>query len=185
MLGSSTKKILIFLAVFITIACSGIYGMYYIISKAGHKVAGYELQQQKLISELEADRSLKQFLATSGPDIEKLSSRIVSRDGTVAFLEMIEKIARDTGLIIDTESVNVAASPINIEEFETLNLVLSTRGTWSNTYRFLSILETLPYKVTITGAEINQLEEGVLSEGISVSTTPWSGSFTFNVIKYK
>ncbi len=185
MLGSSTKKILIFLAVFIAIACSGVYGMYYIISKAGYKVAGYELQQQKLISELEADRSLKKFLTTSGPDIEKLSSRIVSRDGTVAFLEMIEKTARDTGLVINTKSVNVTAVPTHIEEFETLNLVLSTEGTWNNTYRFLSILETLPYKVIISGVEVRQLGEDVPSEGISVGTTPWSGSFTFNVIKYK
>ncbi len=185
MLGSTTKKTSVILSVLVLVACAGIYGMYFMISKAGHKVAAYELQQQKLISELEVDRSLKLFLSTSGSDIDKLSSRIIPREGTVSFLEMIEKNARDIGLVASVESVNVGEAPTLPADFEILKLKISTEGSWGDTYRFLSLLETLPYKITINTVEVRQRGEGGPSETSSNNSALWIGEFSFNVIKYK
>lgn len=183
MIGSTTKRICIILAVLILLALGAVYGLYMLIQHSTEKIVAHETEQQKLAAEVEADRSLRVYIATAGGDIDRLSSRIVAKDGTVAFIEMIEGLARGAGLKITVDAVNYTDST-DKEHFENLNLNVATQGSWNATNKFLALLETLPYKVTITQTGLSE-ETGAAGAIPDMYSAQWNGAFSFSVIKYK
>lgn len=181
---SSTKKIIITLCILLILSLGAIGVLYILIQRSSYKVSNYEIQQQKINEKIVQDKSLQSFLETSGPDIERLSSRIVPKEGTVEFIELIEKLGRDNNLSIEVESVKINEAPTQKEQVELLTLSLATKGSWNSTYRFLSLLETLPYKVIITS--VGMTEQGSEGDPKAKSVqSGWNGAFTFGVIKYK
>jgi hypothetical protein len=122
------------------------------------------------------NRMLAALIDTNKSDIDRLMSRLVQKDGTVAFIDMVESHAKNSGVSVLVENVDVRKSATDVEGYQSLHLNVKTQGSWEGTYRFLSVLESLPYKITIESADIrNEVRE----------TATWDSLISIVVLQQK
>jgi hypothetical protein len=138
---------------------------------------------------------------------ELLNSHFLgSRDeDMVAFLGQVESFASSTNveLAIETPTFlplsaktkvvvpksndpvvlnkEVANLPSDVSKWEMLQLHLRTAGSWANVLQFISLVESMPYQVSFTQAN---LAVG-LGADLKKKTKVWSGVFTITVLKNK
>ena len=104
---------------------------------------------------------------------ESLISRILSENGVVDFLTLIESIEKEQGVQIKTDSLTV--EPIS-EVFEKLVINISVSGSYASVVQVLKLLEHLPYQSSIRKTSIGREER---------STDVWKGMFEISVTKFK
>ena len=63
-----------------------------------------------------------------------------------------------------------------------LKIRASTSGSWSNTYKFLSELESLSYKIAVDSLSLVSSKDG---DSGSPQGTFWRSVFEIRVLKYK
>ncbi|GEM_PF-4427642 len=136
------------------------------------------------------DESLAAFLATSSSTATTVLGGVVPAEGSVPFIGMIEGLAKSANVGLTVQSVGLGnpsalAPAASASAFDALTLSLSVQGTWSAVYRFLNMLETLPYKTQISAVSLNQSAFSVPGTG-GKSGSPqsfWSGSLSLAVLK--
>ena len=109
---------------------------------------------------------------------------MVSVDGDVKFIENLESLARENGLSIDIDSLNFEDNTKLLPNNMTIFRVRAkTSGNFFGTYKFLSLVESLPFKVKIQNFTLSTAsEEGVLNVKKS---NIWQSKFEISVLKYK
>ncbi|TAK57034.1 hypothetical protein EPO17_03070 [Patescibacteria group bacterium] len=134
---------------------------------------------EKIIKSTEADRA-------------KISSYVVKKDGLVDFIKLIEGMANSSGVEVSIKTVE--ESEVSGQASSTpkvmLTLPLTTTGTWENTAMFLALLESMPYKTTLTKVDLRKMD---LTEGadpkrknrFSKANPGWQADFQFGVLKFK
>jgi Tfp pilus assembly protein PilO len=171
-----TRKLCITLAVILVIALIASVGFWLMIRRS--------------IDSVYADEgvALKTLLTNVSPDLDVLKTRIIESDGTVPFINSIEALAHQAGAKVNIDSVDVHSAEEG-DTFERLGLTVSTQGSWNQVYTFLAMIESLPYKVSITSVGLNQdsfTETANASSTVTRKTTiQWKGSFQLNVLKKK
>jgi hypothetical protein len=81
-------------------------------------------------------------------------------------------------VLLDKESINLGGID---SKWENLQLQIKTDGEWSNTTRLIALIESMPYKIKITQANLAL----VPSPDPKKKTRMWHGIFTLTVIKIK
>jgi hypothetical protein len=144
------KKISIILSILIILSGSLLGYLFIFIRQNILEASTYEstIEQQDL--DETTIRSLRVLLSDLQPDIDRLKKRIVPAAGTIPVIEMIETLARTINLRVTVESVDVTPIDKNNAEYQNLVLRVATEGPWLQTRQFLSYLEVLPYKVSVT-----------------------------------
>ena len=106
--------------------------------------------------------------------LNEVSSYYVQPDGSVSFIEMIDDLGRKNNLDITINSVDIDSTGAD-KTVELLKLKISTEGSWNNSFKFLTSLENLPFKISVDESSLkkNQGEKGDI----------WSGSFSFTALK--
>lgn len=123
----------------------------------------------------------------------KISSYVIKKDGLVDFIKLIENIATASGVevMIKTVVESEVSSPASSFPKVMLTLPLTAIGTWENISMFFALLETMPYKTTLTKVDLKKLAFEEVSEGISKkrrfskANPGWQGDFEFGVLKFK
>ncbi len=148
-----------------------------------------------LIQQLDFQSSRQEYLVSTqrmienlNSDMTKINDSIVSKDGDVEFIENLENRAKNKGLTINIESLNVEDDPTSTASSITkLKLSAKTKGSWDGTYTFLSELESLPFKIKIEKFSIvNESRSEVLDGKQTYTYSPdWKTSFEIVVLKYK
>ena len=113
---------------------------------------------------------------------------MVPNSGDVQFIENLESVARNSGLSIDIDSLLLENDPKATQTTITvLRIKVKTKGSWSNTYKFISELESLPYKIKINSVLLSKTSEDLASkDGKKItSKSQWSASIDIGVLKYK
>lgn len=107
---------------------------------------------------------------------------VLADDEVVGFIEQIEKLAHDAGVEETTDAVSAIVYPgLPAAEWGGLQVVLSTKGSWADTYQFLSLLERIPYKSSVVQSVIEQdMSQGEEQKGLG-----WVGTFTIKVLRKK
>jgi Tfp pilus assembly protein PilO len=152
------------------------------------KTSNLEAEYQQHAAQTQTDKSLEQFLARVGTSTNSLTTRLVASNQTVPFIESIEGSARKIGITITTNSVDIAQDPTLPEKYEYLKLAFSTQGSWQNTYTFLSMIESLPYKSTINDVNLTeQFVSGPAEKGTSTQLrgSIWKTEYQLTVLKEK
>lgn len=96
---------------------------------------------------------------------QSIDSFVVTEDGIVSFLEVVEELALEQGVELTKK--------IEKHEDETgsqLRLTLSTQGSWEVTQNMLALIENLPYSITVHSFSARVTDE----EG-------WLGTLEFSV----
>ena len=132
--------------------------------------------------------STQKTIDNINPDITRINSSVVSKEGEVSFIENLESIARINGLSIEIDSLvfedrgDSSSSLISV-----LKIKAKTKGSWYGSYVFLARLESLPFKIKIdrfslanTGTEVP-----VPDEKGGVPNGDWQSTFEIAVLKYK
>jgi hypothetical protein len=173
----SAKRIVIILGGLVLVACLALYGLYTLIRLNIEKTVAFDNQYAERVAAEEEARALRASVEKIGPEMQRLNTRIVQRIEVVEFIEMIEKRARELGLGIEVESAQ--ENKHESDQYQYLRLTLRTQGSWKETYLFLSLLESLPYKISLNNIGLNAQ---------SLLNTPeqvWIGTYTLDVVRYK
>jgi Tfp pilus assembly protein PilO len=144
----------------------------FFITVSGQKVNHISHAQERADAKAhkESLQTLMQVLDETKTERESLFTRFVSEEEVIDFLALIESLGKEQNLELATKSLNV--SPIN-EHFESLDIGLEIEGTYSQVMTMLSMLEELPYQVTILNVQLQQNDDKT-----------WSGMFGINVTKF-
>ncbi len=122
-------------------------------------------------------RSLKNVLLDTESERAKLNELFLADNNIVQFIERIERLGLLTGVSLDTRSVGIQKAGGDGDVYEWLKISVSVRGSWSELYHFLSLIENLPVAVFLDKARFNY------STGADVSE--WGGTFDLRVAKQK
>lgn len=176
--SSKTIRIVVVLIIAIVILSIVFYGMLHLIRRNVHKASVIEAQISDQLRIRSRDQASEILLENSKPDIDSLESRVISSEGTVSFLQSIEKLAAGVNLSRTVKSVSLEPLP-GSESFEYLRINFETVGSFENNRRFLLLLETMPNKIRVSNITLTR------QGGAGTSTAAWGGAFSIFALKHK
>lgn len=181
------KKILVILGVLIL----AIFVSYYFVYR---EVRFRDETYQTLLRDLSFQDAKQEYLISTQRtmeglllDINHINDSVVSKEGDVEFIETLETIAKESGLTIEIDSLVLSNDPTLVpDSVDILKVKAKTKGSWANSYLFLSRLESLPFKLKIDSFGLsNTLAEVVLANKKVVKNSIWQSVFEISVLKYK
>lgn len=176
--GKSNSLIILLIIVFLGFL-SVYYFLYHQIIILGRDVSDLSQKKSLNLKQEEEMKNLANSLDTTAVHVRKTDSYFISDGGEVAFIDQLENIARDHGLNIEINSVGIENPKIlNATGLEYLILKMTLSGNWSSTYKFLSILPNLPYKIVVDSADLN-----IISDEKSSLNPVWQSVYTIRVLK--
>jgi hypothetical protein len=180
--SQKTKSLVLFLLILnITLIC-----IYWFVSR---KITNNIGQISELATELDFQldregqlRSLRGITKDTEADRGTLDSHFVSPEGIVSLIKEVEGLASRSRLYIEIDSVGVEDYLIgeNVDELiEILDVDLSTEGSWSSNFYFLSLLEQMPYRVSIVRLSFDAKKN---TDG---EVLTWEGIISLKILKLK
>jgi len=177
---------IILLLIICTLSLFGvIYFVYFEIKEKNEKIMNVEQDISTQNSKHDYLVSAQKLIEDIEPDIAKIGDSIVSSNGDVAFIENLEFIARSYDLSIQIDSLTIEDDLKNESNpISTLKIKAKINGSWTNTYVFLSELESLPFKLKIN--KFNLISSGEVSNVDKTSSNiDWQALVEISVLKYK
>ncbi|MEK7514510.1 MAG: hypothetical protein AAB587_01695 [Patescibacteria group bacterium] len=194
------KSIIVFLI--LNVVAGGIYAaLFFYVEFLEERTTTFISEAQADIKKSEAVSSMKAILRDSGSDLTKIQSYFVSPDGVVSLVESLESLGEVSRVSLNVDSIGIdtarvkdpkaTSTPATIAT-EVLRLKISTSGGWKETMHFLSLLETLPLRLSL---ERSTFLFDIESESVLLFNPPkgtklpssrtWTGTFEFIVFKLK
>ncbi len=114
-------------------------------------------EDQKIKNNISDIRSSYQKIK---PDIDSINSYFLTKDQEVVFIENLESFAKDNKLDVEISSINIEKDQVLAKN----NLVylvvkINIKGSWEGIYRFLNLVEMLPYHIFINKFSISKPED--------------------------
>lgn len=179
------KKVIGFLGLVSLVLFGAIYFVYNQIKSKSEKIAIVEHDLSQTNNRYDYLVSTQRLISDIAPQIEKASNSIVSKNGDVSFIENLESLAKSYNLQIQIDSLNIAVdSKAGSSTPATLKIKAKTEGSWTNSYLFLSEIESMPIKIKINRFAFDA-DEDIPSDGSKISVKTWKTSFEISVLKYQ
>lgn len=199
---SNTQNLVIILTILVLLLAGGYYYFFSSLRAAGESISNLQNNTDSLLAEQANLSALRAVFSQTTSDRDKINSYFVQSDGAIDFVTTIENLAAFVNLSHETNSIDTQSMNPPDASHEILHMNFRTTGSWQNTYYFISLLETLPYNITInqinlhaTGDTTNQIvAENVDLSASSSSSTPktvtkrasvWEATYDFSVVKLK
>ena len=122
-----------------------------------------KLEWLKLTAEKKEAESLSVMLISLLKDREELDKHFITGTNIVPLLDMIEKTAGQTGAEAEVTQVETPKGKNFLE------IKVTARGQFESIYKLLLLLESSPFELSISGAEIKKENGGEASD--------WSARF--------
>jgi hypothetical protein len=148
---------LLILAITVTIFVASIYGyLYYKITISGQKIseAQYVIESAKLAKERE--KSFLDRYTSTASKWASLQDFFVHSDKVVDFIEVIESLSsqsKSTVTISSIDADNLDNAAVGKEGL--IRVKINAKGSWVSVMRALSLVEVLPYKMSINNVRLN------------------------------
>lgn len=177
MKGSTTKVITIILAVLVVTLL--------VVDVVFGKVIKKDLEEvQRLRTEVAESQNdsnivlLKREMGTATEALDLLQSYLVGREESIAFIETIESVARNEGVALTVQGVNVETVEGTEDDPGHNELVVETKllSSWSSMMEFLIIIENLPYNVEISDFRLSSTFNSELGR------SEWSANMVLRAI---
>lgn len=127
---------------------------------------------------------LRQSLQKLQPKIDQVNNYFIDKDSAVLFLEKIEELARESGLVVNIQNVDLVQKTrdkkiyledeVEIEKINShgeLSMTVQVSGTWSGIMTFLATIEGLDKKVIVKGVRISAVTDS------ETGSSSWSAIF--------
>jgi|GEM_PF-5421427 len=163
------------------------YGYYFLHGRISlmnkqvtEKAAEIEEQKEKTFS----DKALRDILISTEEDRSKIDSYLLQDDDVVDFLEKIEELGEISKTRVVTSSVNIDERG---EKSTTgfLQLNINAFGPFENIMHFISLIESLPYKVAIDKLILSTVGDNGQQPVKGSQTKEWQSNFELKVVKLK
>ena len=171
----SRSKIILLVIILCDIAA--IVGYYFIFQH----IIGQTLTAASLTSTIDLSQqknsrlsSLRTVVKDTESNRQKLSSFLLPNDSEISFVGQVEVMAQNDGLDIKTNSINSVAG--SIDKTKTLQIQVTTTGTWTNILYFMNQIENLPYNI-----HINNFSFAKQSAVVKASGSSWTATFDISV----
>ncbi len=183
---SSNKIIILVLVLSIATLLTGYVFLYKdIVSKSTKNAEMLNYIASESNREAYASSARKQ-LESLDSDIKKAKSSIVNSGDVVGFIEKIESIAYRNGLSISNNNISDEVNQKTASTTLTsLKIKSSTSGSWVGTYKFMSELESMPYKIKVNSFSISNMREAAVAGLPATGDSKWVADFEIQVLKYK
>lgn len=122
---------------------------------------GYQTiyENQRLKNNIDEIRSSYEKIK---PDIDSVNGYFITKDEEVGFIENIESLAKENKLEVEITSINIEKDPeLAKNNLEYLVVKVNTKGFFDGTYKFLSLVEMLPYHMFINKFSISKQDEDI------------------------
>lgn len=178
MISSKTKKILIIVSI---IAISVLLFDIFFIFSIYKKRDSVAKPREDFLTEMTKESQLvliKKIIEETSAERTNLNLCFVNNDEVVDFIKSVELISKLAGVSIEMKSVGTENSEvIRGVNVETLVVEVVIEGSWDGTFKFLSLIENIPYNTTIDRVSINKSAEETNKDG------SWKSGFTIKVTK--
>lgn len=173
----SKKTIKLFLiAAILALAAISAYGM--AVREIRKNLSGAADLGSSIAAESQKEagiESTRNILRNTAAEREKIDSYFVSSDNIVDFLEKIELLGKKSGVALSFDSVDIPSDEKNV-----LRVRAGTKGSWENTFYFLSLIENLPFKIELEKSSVIKTVEVVSN----IKTFYWRGDFTIKLVSF-
>jgi hypothetical protein len=134
--------------------------------------------------------SIDRVVKDSREERDRLNFYFITKETTANFVEELEATARRSGVIFNLGSLNVVRdlkviSPIPGQgKISYLRSSFRFDGSFSDVFRFIKVLEKLPYQVVLSSISMKRLEtEDVVTPSKNI-IAPWYGEVTMDLVSY-
>ncbi len=107
----------------------------------------------------ENEKEIVNLLKNTETKREKLSSYFVSTENPTSFLETIESSARSVGTEVEVQSLDVKHKDKEKKQ-SFIKVSLLAKGSWDSMFRFMLLLENLPYVVVVSNSAFTMGGDG-------------------------
>lgn len=184
---SKTKKIIIVLIIMNLVIFSSYFYLFANIKRINETVSARSIQSESEIKKDERLRSIKNLMDDTKKEREQIANLFVQPANPVDFIEMVESLGKIANVRLEVQSVGIDALKNKIDSStESFRLSLKTEGLWANTFHLLSLLESMPFKVSFDNVNLEKISEtSNLVGNKEKSSIYWIGAFDFSVLKIK
>jgi Tfp pilus assembly protein PilO len=131
-----------------------IYGIYYVKTLSEH-IVDVKNEANQIKSKYDRLIALHDSAESNTDDKKKLLNYFIPANGAVDFITSFEQTAQAIGLKFNTVSLDSElAEGLDPHGKEFLRIAFETKGSWNSTMQFLSLVESMPYAIQITGATL-------------------------------
>lgn len=165
---SRTHIAIILSAAFFLLAAAGFW--YLSFSLSAMEAYGREAREKIYLEErkFHQARSFVRLHAETAKARAEELSLFVPEDDPASFIAEVERAAETAG--VSHEVVNVDLKKAGETPFGELSLSLRFSGSFADAYQFLSLVETLPYTVSVESASFDREKENTRWEGLLMVT---------------
>ncbi len=181
-------NIIIVLFFLVILAAGGIFYIFEVLKWKNENISKLTNYLDSEMNREEYVTSTQKLLQSLDGDINRIRGLIIPTSGDVEFIENLEFVARSNNLIIELDSLVLENDPKAPQTTVTvLKIKAKTKGSWTNTYKFIAELEALPYKIKINSMLLSKVTDNLTSDDGKkiVSKGYWVTSFDIGVLKYK
>lgn len=173
MIHKHTKIVALIVTSIFLLALVGFVGFGYVVGTQKVKLnealtAAAELKMQE-----ESLSTLVKTVESSKADRTELDSIILTEEGVIDLLTLIESLGVEQGVSLKTSTLTV--SPVG-DLFEALTVTVSVEGSYSAVMHITKLLETLPYQSSVPKVFLQQVED---------AASQWQGTIEVRVTKFK
>lgn len=105
----------------------------------------------------------------------RITTFVVSKEKAVTFIEAVEKIGTDTSTEVEISGLStieiVKTNKIK-DNFTSLRTHLEVKGKWSNVMRAFTLIENMPYSISIDTIYLSEVSDTAQPEPVGTSTSP-------------
>ncbi len=148
-----------------------IFGIFLVKSKINSIKSAYTASESKFVQE-ERREIINEILKSRSAEIEKLRRFFVAKGDEVVFIEKIESLARENGLLFEIDTISQSTAGTNNKQ--DIIIKMDIEGGWHNVMTFIKDLETMPFGVAISSIELD-----------AKAKSGWSGFIEFAVFREK
>lgn len=148
------------------------------ISGFGTATAALEMEVQNKTAELSTldQTDIKTKLDDEKNDLSKLSSFFITEGQEFTLIQKVESLCKEVGVACTIQPVGIESEDNLPENFQSLHIIITATGTFKSLYELTSILENLPYRMIISGVNLQ------LNGDETSTEREWKEVFDFNVI---
>ncbi|PIP86649.1 hypothetical protein COV42_00160 [Candidatus Campbellbacteria bacterium CG11_big_fil_rev_8_21_14_0_20_44_21] len=177
-----TKILIVILLILNLLVVGGYWFFTSAINKNNEIVSDLSQELDLQIAKERQLRSFKKILAETKEKREALDSYFIPAADIVSFIQEVEALSALSGIEIEIGSVDVREfleDETSSDRLEFLDISMTTEGSWSGSFRFLELLENMPYLIALNKFALDAKQN---TEG---ETLYWEGALGLRVLKLK
>lgn len=172
-----STRMIFAVAMVVFVLSVGIYGyFFYALKSTSRTAANLETEVKSLQAQESEIGVLRKNLAATEESRAKLVSYFIQTNDIVPFLETVESYGRGVNVSTEFEDVKVVDKPTSIV------LTVVGKGSFANIYRFVSLVEAIPYEISVQSASVQSLiPAGLSPDGPGTHGDQWEVRLSLTV----